>query len=263
VTKLFIKQFQQFIQANLGESDVIESISETQFLLHSKNIEITLITYSKTLVQTEPFPIRMGYWKKISISEDQWFSRNKQVKSRLKSLFGLNQTIAARSCKIEVLDKPIADIFFEENHVQGSCKYAHKLGLSKNGELLASIAFSKSRIMVDGSTYYRSYELIRFSNKNGITVTGGLSKLLKAFILEKHVQHLMTYIDLDFGDGQGFLTNGFKELNQTPPISFWVDPKTHCRYSQKEIEKLDLNKELLVKFENSGNKKLVYKNNID
>ncbi|MCF8255897.1 MAG: hypothetical protein K9I36_12475 [Bacteroidia bacterium] len=257
--KLFIIQFHQFIQANLGENNGIESISETQFLLHSKNIEITLITYSKTLVQTEPLPGKIGNWKKIKISEDQWFSRNNQVKSRLTSIFGLNQTVAARSCKIEILDKVAIDTFFEENHVQGSCKYAHKLGLSKNGELLAAIAFSKSRVMVDGSAYYRSYELIRFSNKNGITVTGGLSKLLKAFILEKHVQHLMTYIDLDFGDGQGFLSNGFIELNQTPPISFWVDPNIHQRYSEKEIEKLDLNKELLVKFENSGNKKLVYK----
>jgi hypothetical protein len=263
VSALFIQQFHQFIHLILGEDTDIEEISETTFLIHSKKVEIKLITYSNILVQTEPLASKLGIWKTIRIGEDIWFSKNNQVKSRLKSLFGLNQTIAARSCKIEVLDKPIADIFFDENHVQGSCKYAHKLGLSKNGELLASIAFSKSRIMVDGSTYYRSYELIRFSNKNGITVTGGLSKLLKAFILEKHVQHLMTYIDLDFGDGQGFLTNGFKELNQTPPISFWVDPKTHCRYSQKEIEKLDLNKELLVKFENSGNKKLVYKNNID
>ena len=261
--KLFPIQIHQFIQANLGENDVIESISETQFLLPSKNIEITLKSYSKTLVQTELLPSKLGNWKKIKISEDQWFSRNKHVKSRLTSLLGLNQTVAARLCKIEVLDKEITDNFFEENHVQGSCKYAHKLGLSLNGELLAAIAFSKSRVMVDGSAYYRSYELIRFSNKNGITVTGGLSKLLKAFIKEKHVQHLMTYIDLDFGDGQGFLSNGFIELNQTPPISFWVDPKIHHRYSEKEIEKLGLDKELLLKFENSGNRKLVYKNNLD
>jgi hypothetical protein len=263
VSKLFIQQFHQFIQFNLGEYADIEEISETNYLIHSKKVEINLIPYSKILVQTEPFAKKFGKWKSIRIGEDIWFSRNSQVKSRLTSLVGLNQTLSARSCKIEVLNKLIADNFFEENHVQGSCKYAHKLGLIKEDELVAAIAFSKSRIMVDGSAYYRSYELIRFANKNGFTVTGGLSKLIKAFIKENHVQHLMTYIDLDFGDGQGFIANGFKEINYTPPILFWVDPKTHKRYSQNNLKKLALNPALFLQFENSGNKKLVYKNNLD
>ncbi len=49
---------------------------------------------------------------------------------------------------------------------------------------------------------YRSYEMVRFANVTGVTVTGGLSKLIKAFAEEVKPDDIMTYVDREWSDGK-------------------------------------------------------------
>ncbi len=191
--------------------------------------------------------------KTLHIFEDLWHQKKSIYKNKIKSIFGSNQTIAGRACTIIKLDKNTADIFFNENHLHGSTTAGYKYGLLYKNELVAAISFSKARTMTDGQIYYRSYELIRFSNKLGTTVTGGLNKLLKHFIKEKNVQHLMTYIDLNWGNGKAFIDFGFKENGQVLEIESYVDPGTHLRSKENNLA----SNQALLKVPQLGSKKLL------
>ncbi|OYU94152.1 MAG: hypothetical protein CFE21_17130 [Bacteroidetes bacterium B1(2017)] len=250
----FQAAFTKFLQdLDIGS---IKEVSESSLMLetNSGRFAFQLHTYFNEYKKQAP---NLGEAICIDIYEDQWLSKPEIVKSRVKSKLGLNQTLAGRACKLVSLTKPEAEVFFEANHLQGSSSSGIRYGLTYKNELVAAIAFSKSRVMIDSEVYYRSYELIKFTNKNGLTVMGGLDKLLKHFSKEKHAQHIMTYIDLDWGDGASFLKLGFKEMGSIEEIPFYVDPTTHIRYSQREFEGIHSTKPSLIKCFNKGSKKLV------
>ncbi len=212
------------------------------FLLYPYN------SYTETLLENSN-----AKKKSLHIFEDLWRTRTEIYKNKIQSILGSNQTIAARACQIVKLDKINADAFFNKNHLHQSTTAGHKYGLIYKNKLVAAISFSKSRVMTDGQIYYRSYELIRFSNQLGYTVTGGLNKLLKHFIEEKNVQHLMTYIDLNWGDGKAFLDFGFKENGQLLEIESYVDPSTHQRSKENNLA----SNQQLLKVPHLGSKKLI------
>lgn len=191
---------------------------------------IELITYSDIQTHKEKiFPkIPLGA-EYIRIYEDQWNLKKEIIKSRLSSALGNNETIWARQCKLSKIEKPQCDAFLEENHLLGKSSSGFKYGLFHKDILVAVAIFGKSRTMVDSDVYYRSYELIKFANKNNVTVVGGLQKLIKNFMLDKNVKHLMTYIDLEWGTGKSYKLMGFKETETTEAISFLVNLKTNQR----------------------------------
>jgi hypothetical protein len=102
----------------------------------------------------------------------------------------------------------------------------------------------------------QSFELIRFCCKSGITITGGLSKLMKHFYLEKKAGDIMTYVDKQFSNGDSFIKAGFKKHSETPPLDFIVNKKTFERFPLKVNEKFD--EDLFYKVQNSGNIKMIY-----
>ena len=102
----------------------------------------------------------------------------------------------------------------------------------------------------------QSFELIRFCCKRGITITGGLSKLMKHFFIEKKAGDIMTYIDKQFSNGDSFIKAGFIKHSETIPISFLVNKKTFERKVFKEDEIFD--EKLFYKTQNAGNVKMIY-----
>ncbi len=161
--------------------------------------------------------------------EDIWLFKSTQVKSRLLSIFGLNQKLHARKTLVQKLDKLSAEAFLEQHHLMGKAKAAYHYGLFFNGNCVATMSWSKSRIFNDKQVYYRSYELIRFANITGITIMGGFSKLLNHFIVQHHPAHIMTYTDNDWGSADSFEKIGFSSLGSTQKLSFFVNPLTHER----------------------------------
>ncbi len=103
----------------------------------------------------------------------------------------------------------------------------------------------------------QSFELIRFCCKSGITITGGLSKLMKHFFEEKKAGDIMTYVDKQFSNGDSFAKAGFKKHSETPPLSFLVNKKTFERIAFKE----DFDEKQFYKTQNAGNIKMIYKPN--
>jgi hypothetical protein len=154
----------------------------------------------------------------VIVLESQWHEKQAIVKSRLASFFSKTKTIHARKTKFLRIDKQIAEMFLNKNHLQGYVSSKLKYGLYLNDELVAVATFSAGRKMKDKPEKYRSYELIRFANKVGMRVIGGLSKLIVGFTKEREIGNIMTYIDKAWSKGDSFEKIGFVRSGELPPF---------------------------------------------
>jgi hypothetical protein len=197
--------------------------------------------------------------KIITVWEDVWHNKQQLVASRILVTCGIRARIHARQTTATRLDKEAACTFLEKGHLQGATSAYYKFGLAIKDEPVAVATFSKSRTMYDGPVYYRSFELERFAVKPGYTVTGGLGKLLRHFINTFHPPHLMTYADADWGNGKGYLKNGFIFVEHTPPQQFLVDvlhmKRAYLHHSQLNTGEIKASRLLLIS--NSGSLKFV------
>jgi hypothetical protein len=155
-----------------------------------------------------------GGGKKISmeIASDLVVSSANKLASIISSRLQLNEKVFARNCEVKRIEKKIAEKFLNEYHLMNSADCAFAYGLFFKEEILAVCTFSKGRKMDRLPAHKRSYELIRFCCTNGITVTGGLSKIVKTFCKEKEAGDVMTYIDPDFSLGGSYLKAGFRRI---------------------------------------------------
>lgn len=168
----------------------------------------------------------------------------------------LNKKIYARKCEVKKIDKIQAENFLNQFHLMGSTSSGFNLGLFYNGELVSVASFSKGRKMNRLEAHQRSFELIRFCTKFGITVTGGLSKLLKVFYDEKNAGDIMTYVDKQFSNGLSFIRAGFTKHSEKSPNCFLIHKKTFERVLfQNQI----FDKKEYYLTQNTGSTKLVYK----
>ncbi len=156
---------------------------------------------------------------KFKIYQDWWVAKPKVVASKVKALTGTSNRIFARKTKLRKIDKPTVDSFLEENHIYGTTKAKHKIGLFYESHLVAVATFSAQRNLAVG----RSSELIRFCSKNGTTIVGGLDKLLKYYIKEYRPDHIMTYVDKDWGSGRAFLNLGFELTGERAANTYLVN----------------------------------------
>lgn len=192
---------------------------------------------------------------KLYIAVDQLELKEKQLISIIQSKLQLNKKAFARKCLVKKINSPEAKTFLNNYHLMGYAQAAYHIGLFLNDELISVAAFSKGRKMNRLHTYQRSYELVRYCSKDGLTVTGGLSRLLKYFIDDKKPGDIMTYIDKQFGGGESYLKYGFKIHSEKEKQTFLVNKTTFERTPYKEA----YDKKLFYKTENCGNLKFVYK----
>jgi len=188
---------------------------------------------------------------------DLFYKNKEKVLSLIASKLNLNTTIFARNCKVEKITKQTAEDFFNEYHFFGSTTSAYNYGLFYKDELIGAASFSKGRKMNRLPEGKQSFELIRFCCKSGITIPGGLSKLMKHFFEEKSAGDIMTYVDKQFSNGDSFAKAGFKKHSETPPLFFLVNKKTFERIAFKE----GFDGKQFYKTQNAGNIKMIYKPN--
>lgn len=175
----------------------------------------------------------------------------------IQSKLQLNKTVYARNCQLKKIDKTVTANFLNTYHLLNSANSAYNYGLFYRDELLCMACFSKGRKMNRLREHQRSFELIRFCTKGGITITGGLSKLLKHFCNEKNAGDIMTYIDKQISDGKSFLKAGFKLHSETDPTIFLINRKIVERIALKNKNEI-FDETLFYRTENLGNLKLVY-----
>jgi len=170
----------------------------------------------------------------IHIFEDEWVEKKEIVKSILKSKLQLNSSLYARKLEIREVIKDEEKEFFNNNHIQGYKPSFYCLGLYDSDILLCAASFSKSRY---NKKY--EYELLRFSTKLGISVVGGLSRLISHFN-----KKIITYCDLRYFNGKGYEKAGFLKIKTSPPSYYYMkhyDRRLHREKFQKYKLKSTLN----------------------
>ncbi|MDI1353869.1 MAG: hypothetical protein PSX36_03045 [bacterium] len=217
----------QFVGTELNKHSVHTSYSN-QLLSFSNHANL----FTVYLVSEETFPSDIQDQAMLPL--DLLMTAPEKIVSIVRSKLKLNRVIFARNCALKKVTKSEAENFLNRYHLMNATSSAGNYGLYYKEELLALASFSKGRKMNRLLEHERSYELIRFCSKTGITVAGGLTKLLKHFVIEKQAGDVMTYVDKQLSDGSSFIRSGFKKHSDLPPSHFLVNRKTFERYPVKD-----------------------------
>ena len=179
----------------------------------------------------------------LIIPEDRWHRQREMMKARLLAHLEIFTPVYARNCEIRRIDKPTAAEFLNRTHSYGdaACKYRYGLFLRRHtghlaslchserseesliGQLIAVGTLSFARNWIKEDRTVRSYEWVRYASLPGLRISGGMGKILKAFIEEVQPDDIMSYADLEWSEGTvyehlGFTLEGWKE-----PVLFEVD----------------------------------------
>ena len=92
--------------------------------------------------------------------------------------------------------------------------------------LIAVATFSNARRWVKEGKEIRSYEWTRYASLPDLRVSGGMGKMLKAFIKEVHPDDIMSYADLEWSEGKVYERLGFEAETRKEPVTFTIDPQT-------------------------------------
>ena len=188
----------------------------------------------------------------VIITEDRWHSHPEMMKARLLAHLEVFDQIYARNCEVRKIDKQTAAEFLAANHSYGNaaCRYRYGLFLKRHtghvasgsietikypkDTLVAVATFSNARKWIKGDKTIRSYEWTRYASLPGVRLSGGMGKLLKAFIEDVHPDDIMTYADLEWSEGKVYQRLGFVLEGIKAPVTFSVDTVSWDRYAIKE-----------------------------
>ena len=175
----------------------------------------------------------------LIIPEDRWHRQPEMMKARLLAHLEIFTPIYARNCDIRRIDKPTAAEFLNRTHSYGNaaCKYRYGMFLkrstghiAKEGRcdipaetLIAVGTFSNARKWIKNGKEIRSYEWTRFASLPGLRISGGMGRILKAFIEEVQPDDIMSYADLERSEGTVYEQLGFTLEGQKDPVLFGVD----------------------------------------
>jgi len=216
--------------ADLRQEDIFENYSIEENIIHIRTSKFLLLVYL-------PFSSRLEIeesLKVIHLDIDLLDSSYSKVLNRLKGLMGKGKRVYARETVVARVDKKVTLEFLEENHINGPMAGKYRYGLFYKGELVSIAVFSGGRILRNISEDYRSFELIRFCHKADYLVTGGISKLVKAFFKDFKPNDIMTYADRDWSQQSSLETIGFKTETITSAQIFRVKNGKRLEYTEDE-----------------------------
>lgn len=176
----------------------------------------------------------------ITIFEDEWVDRHKQVKNFLKSVMRIHdRRIYARKCQIKEVDKKEARTFLDKNHIQGKTAIKVAFGLYYEGELLG---------LITGSFHHRKtdqFTLNRLVFDSGVQIPGGASRLLKhlvSYAKQEGYSTIVSWSDNRYSQGNVYEKCGFTLEQELPPDYSYVTPDMIRESKQSNKKKLLLKK---------------------
>jgi len=154
------------------------------------------------------------------IFEHEWHEKKDQVKSRIKSLLGLNSVrVAARKCDIREVDPELAKGLFLNVHIQGAPRNVLRyFGLFFEEKLVAAAAFSRHH------RHLKQIVMSRFACLDDHTVQGGLSRISR-HASKFFEQDIVSWCDLRWSSGAGYASAGWIEEKTLPPDYFYTNSK--------------------------------------
>ena len=179
----------------------------------------------------------------IHIFEDEYVNHKNIVYNKLSHILKINnkQSIGARKCDIKEILKYDAEVFLNENHIQGFTSATVYLGAFYNDELIGVMNFKK------GSLKNKCWELNRFATKYTYKCPGLGSKLFKYFISNYNPEKIISFADrrwtVNINDNL-YTKIGFKIESIGNPDYRYYNEKVN-RY--KRFHKMGFNKNILNK----------------
>lgn len=172
----------------------------------------------------------------INIFDVDWENNSEKIKMYLNSLFNPSMKIYARKCLVKPIEKDLATVFCNQYHLQGSTRLSSiNYGLYYKDELISVMCFGKLRMQKQKQDYY---ELHRYCVKDGISIIGGASKLLKAFEQDYSPKSILSYSDNDFFLGSVYEKLGFECKGQVTPRYYWCYGDKVLQREQCQLKKL-------------------------
>jgi G:T-mismatch repair DNA endonuclease (very short patch repair protein) len=165
-------------------------------------------------------------FKLLQIWSDDWDDRKDVVKSLILGKLNKHEKIFARKCELQNLDPKQCQKFLDENHLQGKGSWNLKMciGLVHEGDLVMALSIASHHRDKDTNV------INRICSKKGITVIGGMSKLLT-----KVPQPIATWSDNLYSDGDAYKNLGFTFAGDVAVGYFYTDG--HKRISKQNLEK--------------------------
>jgi hypothetical protein len=158
-----------------------------------------------------------------TIWEDDWTIKREICESFILNKLGKSIKIMARKTTLKEVDYNTSKEFLDISHLQGDCKSSKRIGLYYENNLVSLMTFSKLRLPLNGKNIDKdSWELTRFCNKKGLSITGGASKLLKYFINNYNPVEIQTYSDNLISDGKLYEKLGFDYKWMSDPGYWYV-----------------------------------------
>lgn len=167
----------------------------------------------------------------IQIFQDEWDTNSAIVKDIILQQLGIIQhKVHGRKTVVKKIDRKIATVFLDENHLQGN---------GAGASAYYGIFYLELLIGVMSFTYKnQEWELKRFAVKIGYKIMGGASKLFKQFIKEYQPDKIFSYCDLRYFTGTVYPTLGFKYNGRTQPGYFYT--KGVSRFNRLQFTKAKL-----------------------
>lgn len=207
----------------------------------------------------------------LVVTEDRWRRQGEMMRARILAHLELFSQAYARNCEVRRIEKAEAQAFLNENHSYGyaACRYRYGLFLKRHtghiaeelrsldsarddrelrqdgngqiGKLIAVATFSNARRWIKDGKEISSYEWTRYASLPEMRVSGGMGKLLKAFIKDVQPDDIMSYADLEWSEGTVYERLGFKrEHLDKEPVLFTVDRRTWERRALRSLDKLGM-----------------------
>lgn len=210
----------------------------------------------------------------LIITEDRWNSQRKCIEARILAHLEVFKPVYARNCEIRRIDKDAAREFLEKNHSYGhaACRYCYGLffkrhtgHIAKNaevdneahvtpGQLMAVATFSNARKWIKGDKVIKSYEWTRYASLPHVRLSGGMGRVLKAFIKDVQPDDIMSYADLEWSEGDVYRQLGFELEDKKESVMFRIN-KDWQRVPVKEGSFTDTQDDDLRYFLNFGSNK--------
>lgn len=194
---------------------------------HPLNVRLVPISEAVARIEWE-----MGV---TCIFEDRWHTARELLQSRLLAHLGHFKSIFARKCEVFCPTPQECREFLEKYHIYGWARCKYRYALCCNGEIVAVSTFSAPRPMMRCGRRIQSYEWVRFASLPDVRISGGMGRLLEAFVRDEHPQDIMSYADLEWSDGAVYERLGFKLAGHVSPVEFVVDPLTWQRVHLSKI----------------------------
>ena len=215
------------------------------------------------------FCVRSSEGYPLIITEDRWRRQRPMMEARLLAHLEVFSQAYARNCEVRRIDKTMAQEFLSSNHSYGyaACRYRYGLFLKRHTghiaeelnmkgaiteKLIAVATFSNARKWIKDGKEIRSYEWTRYASLPDMRISGGMGKLLKAFIKEIQPDDIMSYADLEWSEGDVYRTLGFSREDSKEAVEFTVNPQT---WERKAIRPGTTTPEGCLYFKNFGSSK--------